>query len=144
MPSIPCWHLSSRSEWTDWLTDSIFISIPDDVPSISIPILTPWLICPFFSNPSILSQKELARRLHNHNISSTLTESSYLFVPLYFPSFMSALRRLSEEDVKLVFDCVFNNHPPPPTLSFQIIIVGSNGMKLSPPSYEYKGRWFGN
>ncbi len=54
---------------------------------------------------------------------------------------MSALRRLSEDDVKTVFECVCNNRYPPASLRFQIIVVGPNGMKLSPPSYEYPGEF---
>lgn len=50
----------------------------------------------------------------------------------------SALRRLSNDDVKTVFDCVYNNKiPSNKKLQFKIIVVGPQGMKLSPPSYEF-------
>lgn len=51
---------------------------------------------------------------------------------------MSTARRLSNDDVKSIFDCLYNNIFPPERLRFQIVVVGSNGMKLSPPSYEFK------
>jgi hypothetical protein len=53
---------------------------------------------------------------------------------------MATTRRLSDDDVKAVFDCVHNNKPPPKRLYFQIVNVGSNGLKLSPPSLEFEGR----
>lgn len=51
---------------------------------------------------------------------------------------MTTVRRLSPEDVKKIFDCVYNNKEPPEKLRFQIVVVGSTGMKLSPPSYEFE------
>mmetsp|Transcript_6069 Transcript_6069/g.11484 ORF Transcript_6069/g.11484 Transcript_6069/m.11484 type:complete len:119 (+) Transcript_6069:116-472(+) len=51
---------------------------------------------------------------------------------------MATIRRLSDDDVKAVFDCVHNNMAPPPNLSFQIVNVGPNGLKLSPPSFEFE------
>jgi hypothetical protein len=52
---------------------------------------------------------------------------------------MTTLRRLSNDNVKTIFDCVYNNKKPDDEkLMFQIIVVGSNGMKLSPPSYEFE------
>ncbi len=48
-------------------------------------------------------------------------------------------RRISINEVKSVFDCVTKNKSPPKDLQFEIVLVGSNGLKLSPPSYEYKG-----
>jgi hypothetical protein len=48
------------------------------------------------------------------------------------------VRRLTNDDVKTIFDCVFNNKKPKEKrLMFNIIPVGSQGMKLSPPSYEF-------
>ena len=52
---------------------------------------------------------------------------------------MATIRRLSDEDVKAVFDCVHNNRPPPADLPFHLVNVGPNGLKLSPPSYEFEG-----
>jgi len=52
---------------------------------------------------------------------------------------MATIRRLSDEDVKAVFDCVHNNRPPPSDLPFYLVNVGPNGLKLSPPSYEFEG-----
>lgn len=52
---------------------------------------------------------------------------------------MATIRRLSDEDVKAVFDCVHNNRPPPADLPFHLVNVGPNGLKLSPPSFEFEG-----
>ena len=52
---------------------------------------------------------------------------------------MATIRRLSDEDVKAVFNCVHNNRPPPADLPFHLVNVGPNGLKLSPPSYEFEG-----
>ena len=52
---------------------------------------------------------------------------------------MATVRRLSDSDVKTIFDCVHNNRPPPQKLSFQLVVVGPNGLKLSPPSFEFSG-----
>ncbi len=50
----------------------------------------------------------------------------------------TSVRRLTNDDVKTIFDCVFNNkRPKEKRLTFNIIPVGPQGMKLSPPSYEF-------
>ena len=51
----------------------------------------------------------------------------------------TSIRRLSINEVKSLFDCIYKNKFPPKDLQFKIVLVGSNGLKLSPPSYEYKG-----
>jgi|AntRauTorckE5430_2_1112549.scaffolds.fasta_scaffold16656_3 hypothetical protein len=61
-----------------------------------------------------------------------------------FTIVMSALRRLSNDDVKKIFDCVHNNKVPPQRLAFQIVVVGPNGMRLSPPSFKFEGKIFGS
>ncbi len=59
------------------------------------------------------------------------------------PRKMTTLRRLSNDDVKNVFDCIYNNMKPlDEKLMFKIIVVGPTGMKLSPPSYEFEGKIF--
>lgn len=52
---------------------------------------------------------------------------------------MATIRRLSDSDVRSIFESLHHNHPPPPHLKFRIVPVGSNGLKLSPPSYEFEG-----
>ena len=52
---------------------------------------------------------------------------------------MTTMKRLSEEDVRKIFNCVTNNKQPPERLKFKIIRVPQNGMKLSPPSFEFDG-----
>lgn len=48
------------------------------------------------------------------------------------------IRRLTNDDVRTIFDCVYNDKvPSDKRLMFKIIVVGSDGMKLSPPSYEF-------
>ena len=73
-----------------------------------------------------------------------MLDTSYLLLPALFDnqnvsSTMATIRRLSDEDVKAVFDCVHNNRPPPADLPFHLVNVGPNGLKLSPPSYEFEG-----
>ncbi|GKY93081.1 hypothetical protein MPSEU_000276400 [Mayamaea pseudoterrestris] len=50
---------------------------------------------------------------------------------------MATIRRLEDKDVRSIFECLHEGKPPPFRLSFQIVPVGSNGLKLSPPSYEF-------
>jgi hypothetical protein len=52
---------------------------------------------------------------------------------------MATIRRLSDTDVRAIFESLHGNSPPPPHLEFQIVPVGPNGLKLSPPSYEFEG-----
>eukprot|EP00980_Cylindrotheca_fusiformis_P008912 scaffold1900_cov123-Cylindrotheca_fusiformis.AAC.38 len=51
---------------------------------------------------------------------------------------MSAIRRLSDDDVRAIFECLHGNQRPPPGLTFQIVPVGPDGLKLSPPSHEFQ------
>ena len=55
-----------------------------------------------------------------------------------------SMRKLSVDDIKKVFNCVHSNEVPPEHLKFQIIVVGSNGQKLSPPPYEFEGKAYPN
>lgn len=52
---------------------------------------------------------------------------------------MATIRRLSDKDVRSIFESLHHSRPPPAHLKFQIIPVASNGLKLSPPSYEFEG-----
>jgi len=49
------------------------------------------------------------------------------------------LRRLDNEDVRAIFECLHDGKPPPNDLAFRIVPVGSNGLKLSPPSFGFEG-----
>jgi len=61
----------------------------------------------------------------------------------YNPSFiMTTMRRLSDGDVRAIFESLHGNHLPPPHLKFRIVPVGADGLKLSPPSFEFKGTFF--
>ena len=52
---------------------------------------------------------------------------------------MTTVRRLSDSDVRGIFESLHGGiMPPPPHLQFQIVPVGPNGLKLSPPSYEFE------
>lgn len=51
-------------------------------------------------------------------------------------------KRLTETDVQLIFSCLTNNQQPPTKLRFKIIRVPHNGLKLSPPSFEFNGKSF--
>ena len=50
---------------------------------------------------------------------------------------MATVRRLSDEDVQSVFDCIYGNMLPPPRLAFHIIPIGHDGLRLSPPSHQF-------
>jgi hypothetical protein len=52
---------------------------------------------------------------------------------------MTTMRRLSDDDVRAIFESLHENKRPPSHLSFQIVPVGANGLKLSPPSFEFEG-----
>jgi len=52
---------------------------------------------------------------------------------------MATVRRLSDDDVKTVFECIYSNKPPPnKSLRFHIVPVGPEGLRLSPPSYQFQ------
>jgi len=53
---------------------------------------------------------------------------------------MATARKLSDRDVNAVFRCLHENKSPPDSLSFRIVPVASDGMKLSPPPYEFEGK----
>jgi len=54
---------------------------------------------------------------------------------------MSTLKRLKDEDVNMIFECLRDSTKPVPShLDFRIVPVGPNGLKLSPPSYEFEGK----
>jgi hypothetical protein len=54
---------------------------------------------------------------------------------------MATIRRLSDDDVRAVFEAVHDNRQPPTHLQFQIVPVGPEGLKLSPPSFEFEGEY---
>jgi hypothetical protein len=51
----------------------------------------------------------------------------------------SVIRRLSDTNVRAIFECLYKGTPPPPELPFLIVPVGPTGEKLSPPSFEFEG-----
>mmetsp|Transcript_15551 Transcript_15551/g.38366 ORF Transcript_15551/g.38366 Transcript_15551/m.38366 type:complete len:572 (+) Transcript_15551:124-1839(+) len=51
---------------------------------------------------------------------------------------MSSIRRLSDEDVRAIFESLHGDHQPPPHLQFKIVPVGPSALRLSPPSYEFE------
>ena len=51
----------------------------------------------------------------------------------------ASARRLSDTDVRAIFEALHQSKPAPPNLPFRIVRVGPNGLKLSPPSYEFEG-----
>lgn len=52
---------------------------------------------------------------------------------------MATVRRLSDTDVRTIFESLHKNIRPPPHLKFKIVPVGKKGLRLSPPSYEFEG-----
>ena len=53
---------------------------------------------------------------------------------------MATSKRLADENVIEIFDCLHSNKIPPSHLKFTIVPIGPNGLKLSPPSIEFEGR----
>jgi hypothetical protein len=51
----------------------------------------------------------------------------------------TAVRRLADDDVRSIFECLHHEAPLPSHLRFSIVPVGPNGLRLSPPSYEFEG-----
>ena len=53
---------------------------------------------------------------------------------------VATIRRLSDDDVRAIFECLHHQAPLPDHLQFTIVPVGPNGLKLSPPSYEFESK----
>ena len=53
---------------------------------------------------------------------------------------MATIRKLSDDDVRSIFECIHNNKAPPVGLKFQIVPIGPTGLALSPPSFEFEGK----
>jgi hypothetical protein len=49
------------------------------------------------------------------------------------------MRRLSDADVRSIFESLHHGTAPPNHLRFQIVPVGPTGLKLSPPAFEFEG-----
>jgi hypothetical protein len=60
--------------------------------------------------------------------------------PTVYHSQISTIRRLPDTDVRAIFECLHESKPQPPNLPFMIVPVGANGLKLSPPSYEFSSK----
>ena len=52
---------------------------------------------------------------------------------------MNTIRKLENEDVRAIFESLHDKKPPPPGLKFQIVPVGPEGLRLSPPTYTFDG-----
>jgi hypothetical protein len=57
---------------------------------------------------------------------------------------MNTIRKLDNEDVRAIFESLYDKKPPPPGLKFQIVPVGPEGLRLSPPTYAFNGTFFTN
>ena len=75
-------------------------------------------------------------------IGSVLTQPASSKSTHSIETMESLPKRLTETDVKLIFSCLTNNQQPPTKLRFKIIRVPQNGLKLSPPSFEFNGKSF--
>jgi hypothetical protein len=51
----------------------------------------------------------------------------------------STVKRMENDDVRAIFESLLCGNPPPPNVKFQIVPVGVNGHRLSPPAYEFEG-----
>ncbi|KAG7354721.1 hypothetical protein IV203_004077 [Nitzschia inconspicua] len=50
---------------------------------------------------------------------------------------MTSIRKLSDSDVRAIFESIHGTNQPPPHLSFKFIRCPSHCQKLSPPSFEF-------
>ena len=78
------------------------------------------------------STQTLPLRKRNYSSATTTTPTKR--------NKMATMRRLSDPDVRSIFECLHNNKAPPPKLKFRIVAVGPTGLKLSPPSFEFEGK----
>ena len=53
---------------------------------------------------------------------------------------MATIRKLSDNDVRAIFESLHGNVPPPPHLPFKIYRSGPQTQNKSPPSYEFEGK----
>jgi hypothetical protein len=51
----------------------------------------------------------------------------------------SPSRKLTDADVRSIFECLHHKAPIPQNLKFTIVPVGPSGQKFSPPSHEFEG-----
>ena len=49
-------------------------------------------------------------------------------------------KKISKSDVQIIFDCICQNRLPPTNLAFRIIL-DTDGLKISPPSYEFESKF---
>lgn len=54
---------------------------------------------------------------------------------------MNTIRKLQNEDVRAIFESLHDGKPPPSGLSFKIVPVGPKGLRLSPPTYAFEGKF---
>lgn len=94
--------------------------------NVSINPVCSSLFCPhfLFQFGSVLAQPASSKSTHSIETMESLP------------------KRLTETDVKLIFSCLTNSQQPPTKLRFKIIRVPQNGLKLSPPSFEFNGESF--
>jgi hypothetical protein len=110
----------------------MFISLKIEFTTISI-------------HPSLFSI--MTSRQHNRNKSSVSSNSKHSLnqqssskrSPSRSPGKAPTFRRLLDEDVRAIFECLHQKAPLPVHLKFKIVPVGPTGLKLSPPAFEFAG-----
>lgn len=53
---------------------------------------------------------------------------------------MATLRKLTDTEVRAIFESLHGDSQPPPHLKFKIVRCQAHCQKLSPPSYEFEGK----
>jgi hypothetical protein len=74
-----------------------------------------------------------------HKIPSPKYRSNALSTNLPAMACKSPSRKLTDADVRSIFECLHHKAPIPPNLKFTIVPVGPSGQKFSPPSHEFEG-----
>ena len=75
-------------------------------------------------------------RIPNFVMTSPLKATTSPGLPV---SNNAGFRRLTDSDVRAIFEALHHGKEAPSNLPFQIVRVGPNGLKLSPPSFEFEG-----
>ena len=58
------------------------------------------------------------------------------------PTTIIPVRNFQIDDAQAIFDSLRGGEPHPSRLNFKIVLVGSDGLRLSPPTYAFEGRFF--
>lgn len=81
------------------------------------------------------------KRAHNFHSSelSSIAKKKHRY-EIHKARTMATIRKLSDNDVRAIFESLHGTTQPPPHLPFKILRCGPHCQTKSPPSYEYEGK----